>query len=475
MSNARVLDDAPWLKSGPTARVLGLLNGNGEEARVVGGAVRNALLQIPCGDIDIATTALPDEVIRRARAAGIKSVPTGIEHGTVTLVVDGQPFEVTTLREDTETFGRKAKVAFGRDWVRDAERRDFTINGLSVDAAGVVHDHVGGFDDILAKRVRFIGDPDRRIAEDYLRILRFFRIHAAYGAGEPDRDGYLACIRLRAGLATLSAERVRMEMLKLVIADGAAGAVAAMADGGLLLPIFGGVAYTGPFAAMISAERLLGLKPDAVRRLGALAVAVTEDARRVATRLRLTNAETKALDSMGHRWWRLAGMDEAIARRRLYRLGEERYRDRLMLAWARAGADTDSAHWRELATLPERWSAPKFPLKAADFIARGIAEGPALGRGARAGRRRLAGGGFPVWMNPKAVGHQRQLHAVRFQGIDGVMRAREDEHLLFAIGGEAVGEPYRKIHGQGGLAGGGKRGKSAPDDLVPCFGEFQSP
>jgi hypothetical protein len=131
---------------------------------------------------------------------------------------------------------------------------------------------------------------------------------------------------------------------------------------------------------MISAERLLGLEPSAVRRLGALAVAVTEDARRLATRLRLTNAETKALDSMGHRWWRLAGMDEAIARRRLYRLGEGRYRDRLMLAWARAGAGTNSAHWRELATLPQRWSAPKFPLKAADFIARGIAEGPALGQ-----------------------------------------------------------------------------------------------
>ena len=151
MSDARVLDDAPWLKSGPTARVLELLNGNGEEARVVGGAVRNALLKIPTGDIDIATTAVPDEVIRRARAAGIKSVPTGIEHGTVTLVVEAQPFEVTTLREDTETFGRKAKVAFGRDWVRDAERRDFTINGLSVDAAGVVHDHVGGLDDIAGQ------------------------------------------------------------------------------------------------------------------------------------------------------------------------------------------------------------------------------------------------------------------------------------------------------------------------------------
>jgi poly(A) polymerase len=380
MSKLRVLDNALWLTSGSLARVLELLNGEAEEARVVGGAVRNALLDVPIGDIDIATTAVPEEVIRRAKAAGIKCVPTGIDHGTVTLVVEGKPFEVTTLREDTETFGRKAKVAFGRDWAKDAQRRDFTINGLSVDAAGVVHDHVGGLEDIAARRVRFIGDPNRRIAEDYLRILRFFRIHAAYGAGEPDRAGYLACIAAREGLAALSAERVRMEMLKLMVADGALPAVIAMADGGLLQQIVGGVAYIGPFAAMISVERVLGLAPDPIRRLAALAVAVTEDARRVASRLRLTNNEAKALDSMGHRWWRLAGMDEARARRRLYRLGVDRYRDRLMLAWARAGEATNAAEWRALATLPERWSAPKFPLKAADFLARGIAEGPALGQ-----------------------------------------------------------------------------------------------
>ena len=378
MNNARPID-APWLKSGSVTRVLELLNADGEEARVVGGAVRNALLNIQTGDIDIATTALPEEVIRRAKAASIKSVPTGIEHGTVTLVIDAHPFEVTTLREDTETFGRKAKVAFGRDWAGDAHRRDFTINALSVDADGVVHDYVGGLTDIAARRVRFIGDAEQRIAEDYLRVLRFFRIHAAFGAGEVDRAGYLACIGARTGLATLSAERVRMELLKLLVADGAIGAVVAMADGGLLLPILGGIGYTGPFAVMIAAERLLDLKPDPIRRLAALAVAVTEDARRLAARLRLTNAETRALDSMGHRWWRLAGMDEARARRRLYRLGEDRYRDRLLLAWARAGSDADPAPWRDLALLPQRWSAPKFPLKAADFIARGIAEGPALG------------------------------------------------------------------------------------------------
>src|SRR5712672_2571132 len=159
MSNTRVLDDAPWLTSGPTARVLELLGGDGEEARVVGGAVRNALLKIPTGDIDIATTALPTEVIRRAKAAGIKSVLTGIEHGTVILVVDAQPFEVTTLRQDIETFGRKAKVAFGRDWVADAQRRDFTMNALSISPDGVVHDYVGGLADLKARRVRFIGDP----------------------------------------------------------------------------------------------------------------------------------------------------------------------------------------------------------------------------------------------------------------------------------------------------------------------------
>ena len=345
----------------------------------MGGAVRNALMGLPVGEIDIATTALPDEVVRRAKAAGIKSVPTGIEHGTITLVIDGAPFEVTTLREDVETFGRKAKVAFGRDWQRDAERRDFTLNGLSASIDGAVHDHVGGLADLDNRRVRFIGDPDRRIAEDYLRILRFFRIHAAYGAGAPDRDGYLASIRGRDGLSSVSAERVRMEMLKLLVADGALGAVTAMVDGGLMLRLLGGVAYLGALAAMVDNERRLGQAPDPMLRLGALGVAVTEDARRLTQLLRLSNEESKALDSMGHRWWRLKGMDEAHARRRLYRLGAARYRSRMMLAWARDGREADADVWRALATLPERWAAPSFPLKAADFIARGIAKGPALG------------------------------------------------------------------------------------------------
>lgn len=375
----RQLDHVAWLEQSGAARVLALLDADGEEARVVGGAVRNQLLGLAVADVDIATTAVPVEVMRRAAAAGIKAVPTGVDHGTVTLVLDGTPYEVTTLRLDVETFGRKAKVEFGRDWAGDAHRRDFTVNGLSLDRHGVVHDHVGGLDDIAARRVRFIGNPDARIAEDYLRILRFFRIHAAYGHGAPESAGYLACVRARDGLAALSAERLRQEMLKLVAAPGAVEAVVAMNDGGLLQPVIGGVAYPGPFAVMIEIERQLGLRPDAVLRLGALCVAVTEDARRLGQRLRLSNAEAKRLDTMGHRWWRLTGMDDATARRRLYRLGAAGYRDRIMLAWARSGRPVSSQRWVELATLPDRWTPPKFPIRAADLIARGIDEGPALG------------------------------------------------------------------------------------------------
>lgn len=379
MTVARSLRDASWLTSGAAARVLALLNADGEEARVVGGAVRNALMDLPVDEIDIATTAHPEEVIRRANAAHIKSVPTGIEHGTVTLVVDGKPFEVTTLREDIETYGRGAKVAFGRDWKRDAMRRDFTMNGLSLTPDGTIHDEVGGLADIAAKRVRFIGEASQRIEEDYLRILRFFRIYAAFGDGEPDRAGYAACVAGRDGLSGLSAERIRAEMLKLVVARGALRALMAMEDGGLLLLLTGGVGYRGVFAHMASIESELGLTPDAIRRLGALTVAVTEDARRVSQRLRLSKAEAKKIDSMGHRWWRLIGMDDDVARRRLYRLGADRYRDRIMLAWARSGRLVDEAVWIDLASLPDRWVPPAFPLKAADFVSRGIAEGPALG------------------------------------------------------------------------------------------------
>ena len=192
----RDLSNVPWLTAGALPRLLGVLDCEGEEARVVGGAVRNALLDMPIAEIDVATTAVPEEVIRRVTASGFKHVPTGIEHGTVTVIIDRHPFEVTTLRKDVETYGRHARVEFGRDWQADAERRDFTINALSATRDGKVFDYTGGLEDLARRRVRFIGDPAKRIAEDYLRILRFFRFHAAYGTSDhPDAAGLAACIQ----------------------------------------------------------------------------------------------------------------------------------------------------------------------------------------------------------------------------------------------------------------------------------------
>ena len=313
--------DAAWLKEGAPARLLAALDRDGEEARAVGGAVRNALLGEPVGEIDIATTALPEEVIRRADAAGFKAVPTGIEHGTVTVVVDRQPFEVTTLREDVETYGRHAKVAFGRDWRRDAERRDFTMNALSLGRDGTIHDYVGGLADLAARRVRFIGEPQRRIAEDYLRILRFFRFHAAYGEGAPDPEGLAACIAARTGLDALSRERMRMEVIKLVLARHAVPTVAVMTETGLLESVLGGVPLLGSFSNMIKLEAALALEADAVRRIGALGVHVTEDAERLRERLRLANAEHERLLSMADGWWHVSpASGEQAARALLYHL-----------------------------------------------------------------------------------------------------------------------------------------------------------
>jgi poly(A) polymerase len=388
--------EAGWLRERPLAQLLTVLDRDGEEARVVGGAVRNTLLGEPHGDIDIATTALPAEVIRRVEAAGFKAVPTGIEHGTVTVIVNGHPYEVTTLREDVETFGRHAKVAFGRDWQRDAQRRDFTMNALSVAADGTLYDYVGGLADLRARRVRFIGDARTRIAEDNLRILRFFRFHAVYGRGLPDPEGVHACIAGRAGLAQLSRERVRAEMLKLLLAEHAVPTLAVMTETGLLETVLGGVPNLASTSNLIKLEHALALPPDAVRRLGALGVAVVEDAERLRERLRLANVEYERLAAMADGWWRInAQWDERQGRVLLYRLARERYTDRVLLAWSRADEGAADPRWRALATLPERWTAPVFPLKAADFLARGLAKGPALGAAMRAAETAWVAADFP--------------------------------------------------------------------------------
>jgi poly(A) polymerase len=388
--------DAPWLGEAPLGDLLAVLDRDGEQARVVGGAVRNALLGEPHGDIDIATTALPQEVVRRVTAAGFKPVPTGIEHGTITVVAAGTPFEVTTLREDIETFGRHAKVAFGRDWRRDAERRDFTINALSARRDGTVYDYVGGLDDVAARRVRFIGDAATRIAEDYLRILRFFRFHAAYGEGALDPAGVAACIAGREGLERLSRERVRMEVIKLLAARHPVPALAVMTEAGLLERVLGGVPLLASFANMIKLEATLALAGDAARRLGALAVSVLEDADRLRERLRLANAEYERLASMADRWWHISSqLSEESARVLLYHLGPERFIDRVLLAWSRSPQGAADQPWQALATLPGRWTAPTFPLRAAHFIARGVPKGPRLGAALAAAEQAWIAAGFP--------------------------------------------------------------------------------
>ena len=390
---------APWLRDGPLPRLLDVLDRDGEEARVVGGAVRNALLGEPVNEVDVATTAVPDEVIRRAEAAGLKPVPTGVEHGTVTVVINGTPFEVTTLREDVETYGRHARVAFGRNWQRDAERRDFTMNALYASRDGTVHDYVGGLDDLKERRVRFIGEPARRIAEDYLRILRFFRFHAAYGeGGHPDAAGLSACIAAREGLETLSRERVRAELFKLLVAPHVVPALVSMSEGGLLVVVLGGVPLLASFANMTKLERELALAHDPIRRLGALAASTTEDAERLRERLRLANTENDRLASMADRWWQIStATDMRAGRVLIYRLGPERFLDRALLAWSRAWPEgVADNHWRDLVLLLSRWSAPEFPLKAADFIARGVAKGPPLGAALRAAEEAWIAQDFPM-------------------------------------------------------------------------------
>jgi len=389
--------DAPWLGEAPLSDLLAALDRGGEEARVVGGAVRKTLLRDAPGDVDIATTAVPSEVIKRVEAAGFRAVPTGIEHGTITVIAAGRPFEITTLREDVETFGRHAKVAFGRDWKRDAERRDFTINALSVARDGALYDYVGGLRDIDERRVRFIGDAASRIAEDYLRILRFFRFHAAYGEGAPDPEGVAAAVAGRAGLDQLSRERIRMELFKLFVARRAADALAIMTETGLLTQVLGGVPLLASFDAMIAIEARLALPPDPVRRLGALSVAVVEDADRLRDRLRTANVEYERLHAMADGWWRLApACDEQGARILLYRLGRERFVERVLLAWARSPAGAADATWHALATLPGRWAAPAFPLRAADFIKRGLPKGPRLGAALAAAEEAWTAAGFPL-------------------------------------------------------------------------------
>ncbi len=317
------LADAEWLTRPQTRAVFDALTAGGAEARAVGGAVRNALMGVPVKDVDIATTALPEDVMRLAERAGLHPVPTGIEHGTVTVVANKMPFEVTTLRRDIETFGRHAKVTFATDWREDAMRRDFTMNALYCDAEGTVHDPLGGYGDLQTKRVRFIGDARQRIREDYLRILRFFRFGAQYGdADAPDADGLAAATAEKAGLAQLSGERIRAELMLLLAAPSAVPALRSMRDSGIIEPLLGVEGNVELVERLAAIEQTLGRAPEPLLRLAALASGTREDLR---DRLRLSTAEGDRLANAGRRDDAFdPKTEEAAAKASIYRHGARR-------------------------------------------------------------------------------------------------------------------------------------------------------
>jgi poly(A) polymerase len=359
--------------------VFAALAQRGIVARAVGGAVRNALLGRPVVDVDLATPARPEEVIAAAEAGKLRVVPTGIAHGTVTVISGDQSYEVTTLREDVETHGRHATVAFTDDWAADARRRDFTINALYCSATGEIFDPLAGYGDIVARRVRFIGDAEQRIREDYLRILRFFRFNAEYGTGQPDTEGLSACVRERAGLAILSRERVRDELLRLLVAARGVALIGVMADYGLLPQVLGAAPRPDLLRGLADLEDALGRAPDAMLRLAALVVEVPEDADQLRDRLRLANDEHARLVRLASSRADISpGAPELAAKAYLYAEGEAAYRDLLLMTWARSGGAPDPS-WRDRLGLPERWQPPRFPLGGTDVMALGVPAGPAIG------------------------------------------------------------------------------------------------
>lgn len=371
-----------WMTAAPTRTLLAALGAGGASVRFVGGCVRDAILGLLPADIDVATPELPEQVIRRLEKAKLKAVPTGIAHGTVTAVVPPATFQVTTLRRDVATDGRHATVAFGTDWAEDAARRDFTINALYADADGRLYDFTDGRADLAAGIVRFIGDPAQRVAEDYLRVMRFFRFHARFGKGAPDARSLAACADAAGRLDRLSGERIRDELLKILILPNAADALALMQQAGVLPAIL-------PQARVdvLTLARLIrlqdevaaagGAEPDLWPRL-ALLLDGLADAETVADRLKLSNAQRVRLEGLLSLPAVDAGIlaDQTAFRMALYRLGAERCRDGLLLAAARQAVEEGAAISR--AVTATRWQRPVFPLRGADILAAGFSPGPTV-------------------------------------------------------------------------------------------------
>jgi poly(A) polymerase len=363
------------------ARLIAALDGEADGVRYIGGWVRDTLLDLSPQDIDVATRLAPPEVERRARAAGINtwSSASGVAHGTIGVLIDGRTLEVTTLRRDVATDGRHATVAFTEDWREDAARRDFTINALSADPlTGEVHDYFGGLDDLAAGRVRFIGEPLQRIAEDHLRILRFFRFHARFGRGAPDAASYAACVARAKDLMALSRERIAAELLKLLALPDPVETVRAMLDGRLFEPVLPEIDDATRLAGLVEAERAAGIVPDGLRRLAALLPPSPTTVEQVAARLRLSKAERRRLVLAADP--DIAAQPAALA----YAVGSEAAVDRLLLAGkAEAAQGIDG------------WERPPFPLSGGDLIAWGLKPGPVVAATLRAVEQRWVEAGFP--------------------------------------------------------------------------------
>lgn len=364
----------PWMKAPETRAVFAALG----EARFVGGAVRNALMGEAVADIDIATPLVPEEVEKRLKAAGLGAVPTGIAHGTITAVASGKPFEVTTLRRDVSTDGRRATVAFTDDWKEDAARRDFTMNALYASADGEIFDYFGGEKDLKAGRVRFIGDAAQRIREDYLRILRLFRFHAWYGKGDLDKQALRAAAEEKAGLAKLSGERVQKEMLKLLAADNPVPVLRAMAASGILGEILPAQSDIARLERVVAIDNDNFFPADPLLRLAAV---LEGGANAVAERFKLSNADRDRLaDALSAQERIVSYLSIREVRKLLYRLGPQRFRDLVRLRWAQDPKASNGIQWRALLAMGDAWQRPIFPLTGREVMNAGVPEGPMVGR-----------------------------------------------------------------------------------------------
>lgn len=380
------LPAAPWQTRRGMPRLLRALGGGKGETRFVGGCVRDTLLGLEVSDVDLATRLPPQTVIERLEAAGIKAVPTGLAHGTVTAIINGAPVEVTTLRRDVATDGRRATIAYTEDWREDAARRDFTINALMADpASGEIHDYFGGIDDLDARRVRFIGDPFVRIAEDHLRILRFFRFHARFGTGSPDREALRACAERANDLMALSRERIADELLKILAIDDPTPTVRLMIRHGIFQPVLPEIESADRLRALPGREKAAGVLPDGLRRFGAVLPARTEVAAEVGARLRLSNAAKTRLICIASREARSPDDPRLLA----YYVGTACAIDRLLLE-----TELKSAQAAKRIAVIRDWQKPRLPVGGGELIALGLEPGPQVAATMQAIEREWTRSGF---------------------------------------------------------------------------------